>query len=218
LRQEASEIPPFLRKRIARIRVLDHSPAGHINLDYIRLTASAPSSLRTPVFGFADYHTHPMSYLAFGGLKGVHSLRGDPGGEAAVYDADKNAISKDIPRCVPGHDGGYLAEAFINTSQLMNYGITSVIESILFPHGRSGGPRFKDFPEHLMGAHEQMHATMIRRSYDGGLRLIVALATDNAVAQFLTGTAKDGWIPIVSEKVSLEAQLSGHEAPRRSQS
>ena len=209
LRQETIEIPSFLRGRYARLRVVDRSPAGHINVDYIRFTDSPPPPLRTPVWGFADYHTHPMSYLALGGLKGIHTLWGNPGGIAADYQDGKADIANDITHCVRGHDGGYFAEAFINSSQLLNYNVAAILESILIPHKRSGGPEFKNFPEHLMGAHEQMHVTMIRRSYEGGLRLMVALATDNAAAQFLTGFVKDGRMEIVSEKESIQKQLDG---------
>ena len=211
LRQETVEIPQFLRGRPARFRVLDRSAAGHINVDYIRFTASSPPALPTPLFGFADYHTHPMSYLALGGLKTkpIHTLWGNPGGVAADYETGKADIKDDIPHCVRGHDGGYFAEAFINSSQLLNYNFAAILESILIPHKRSGGPEFKNFPEHLMGAHEQMHVSMIHRSYLGGLRLMVALATDNAAAQFLTGAAVDGKIEIVQEKASIEAQLKG---------
>jgi len=211
LRQETVEIPEFLRGRPARFRVLDRSSAGHIDLDYIRFTASVPPALHTPVFGFADYHTHPMTYMAFGGLKTkpIHTLWGNPGGIATDYETGKCDIKDDIRHCVRGHDGGYFAEAFINSSQLLNYNFAAILESILIPHKRSGGPEFKDFPEHLMGAHEQLHVTMIHRSYLGGLRLMVALATDNAAAQFLTGTVVDREMEIVKERESIKRQLQG---------
>jgi len=207
LRQDVIEIPDFLRGLRARVRVLDDS-TGHINVDLIRFTDEPPPPLRVPVWGFADYHTHPMSYMAFGGLKGISTLWGIPGGNVEDY-TDPTAISRDIPHCVRGHHGGSFAEAFINGSQLLHYDFPSIVRSILFPHKRHGGPEFDDFPNHLMGAHQQMHITQIRRSYDGGLRLMVGLATDNMAAQFLTGIVRNGHIDLVKEKTSLEAQLLG---------
>jgi microsomal dipeptidase-like Zn-dependent dipeptidase len=208
LRQEVVEIPEFLRNLPARIRMLDTSESGHVNVDYIQFTSAEPAELRVPVWGFADYHTHPMSYMAFGGMKGIRTLWGIPGGSIDDY-SDPTAISRDIPICVRGHGGGYLAEPFINSSQLLHYDLPSIVKSILFPHGRRGGPEFNDFPSHLMGAHEQMHVTMIGRAYEGGLRLLVALATDNKAAQFLVGRVEHGHMVLIGEKESMEAQLRG---------
>jgi microsomal dipeptidase-like Zn-dependent dipeptidase len=208
LRQEVVEIPEFLHGLEARFRVVDDSATGHINVDYIRFAATAPPPLRVPVFGFADYHTHPMSYMALGGMKGIRSLWGVPGGDVDDY-ADPNAITVDIPHCVHGHGGGYFAEAFIDGSELAHYDLPSVLHAILFPHRHHGGPEFNNFPDHLQGAHEQLHITMIRRSYDGGQRLMVALATDNKAAQFLTGRVANWHMDIVGEKESMEAQLAG---------
>src|SRR5262249_28734100 len=115
LRQQVMEIPDFLLGLPARFRVLD-SGSGHINVDFIRFTDAAPFPLHIPVWGFADYHTHPMSYKAFGGLKGIPTLWGVPGGNVEDY-SDPTAISRDITHCVKGHHGGFFAEAFINGSQ-----------------------------------------------------------------------------------------------------
>jgi hypothetical protein len=149
-----------------------------------------------------------MSYMALGGLKGVPVLWGEPGGNVDDY-ANPNAIVRDIPHCVEGHNGGYFADAFIKGAQLEHHDAGSVIKSILWPHKRIGGPEFSDFPDHLRGAHEQMHITGIYRSYQGGLRLMVALAVDNKAPQFLAGFVKNGHMDLVSEKESMEAQLAG---------
>src|SRR5439155_11400271 len=77
------------------------------------------------------------------------------------------------------------------------------------PHKHSGGPQFADFPGHLMGAHQQMHITMIRRNYEGGLRLMVALVTDNWGAGFLTGDPEHGKVPLVKEQDAIVAQMKG---------
>jgi microsomal dipeptidase-like Zn-dependent dipeptidase len=214
LRQETIAIPEFLWGLPARLRVVDGSQKGHINVDYIRLTASAPDTVRAPAWGYADYHTHPMSYLAFGGLKTppIPVVFGSPGKNVEYYRVDdfryKN-VSEDIPYCPPRHNGGYLAEQFINEAQSLPDRLGLSISAFLFPHGKSGGPEFKNFPDHLMGAHEQMHITQIRRNYDGGLRLMVALATDDLGAEALTGFVKNRHVDLVREKESIVAQLDG---------
>jgi microsomal dipeptidase-like Zn-dependent dipeptidase len=54
-----------------------------------------------------------------------------------------------------------------------------------------------------------MHVTMIRRNYEGGLRLMVALVTDNWGAGFLTGVAEHGQVPLKPEPDTIKAQLQG---------
>ena len=161
------------------------------------------------MWGYADYHTHPMTHLAFGSNDKRQIIWGKPGGNYQDYVNDPKLITRDIPHCERGHGGGYLSEAFINNAQLFNDSIGSVIKAFLLPHHRSGGPQFVDFPDHLMGAHEQMHVTMIRRNYEGGLRLMVALVTDNWGAGFLTGVAEHGQVPLVSEPETVKVQMKG---------
>jgi microsomal dipeptidase-like Zn-dependent dipeptidase len=208
LRQEVVEIPKFLLGLPARLRILDNGSSHHINADLLRFTSTAPPVLRVPVWGLADYHTHPMTYMAFGGMKGIPTLWGNPGGDYEDY-FDPIAILRDIPKCVRGHGGGWLAEPFIHSSQMMHYSLFSIASSFVFTHGRHGAPEYDNFPSHTMGAHEQMHITMIRRAYEGGLRLMVALATDNKAAQFLTGRVEHGHMVLIGEKESMEAQLRG---------
>jgi microsomal dipeptidase-like Zn-dependent dipeptidase len=209
LRQEVVEIPARNRGLPAHIRIFDGSALGHINIDYIRFTPERPPGSRPPVWCYADYHTHPMTHLAFGSNDKRHILWGNPGGNYQDYVNDPSLIAKDILYCKPGHGGGYLSEAFINNAQLFNDSVGSVIGAFLLPHGRSGAPQYTDFPSWVMGAHEQMHVTMIRRNYEGGLRLMVALVTDNWGAAFLTGVAEHGQVPLVKEQDAVVAQMKG---------
>jgi microsomal dipeptidase-like Zn-dependent dipeptidase len=209
LRQEVFQIPAGDRGLPARIRILDDSPAGHINVDYIRFTSDPPPAEKLPVWGYADYHTHPMTHLAFGATDKRRPIWGNPGTSYTDYKlyGGTKKITDDIPHCVHGHGGGYLAEAFINNAQLFSDDIGSILGAFLFPHKRSGGPQFEDFPNHEMGAHEQMHVTMIRRNYEGGLRLMVALVTDNWGASFLTGEAEHAVVPLVKDKDTIITQI-----------
>jgi microsomal dipeptidase-like Zn-dependent dipeptidase len=212
LRQEVFEVSAADRGLPARIRIFDDSPQGHINVDYIRFTPERPPGPAVPVWGYADYHTHPTTHLAFGSTGKRHIIWGDPGGNYQDYVNDPHLISKDIPHCDHGHGGGYLAEAFINNAQLFNDSVDSVIGAFLLPHKRSGGPQFTDFPNWVMGAHQQMHVTMVRRNYEGGLRLMVALVTDNWGAGFLTGVAEHGQVPLVKEPDAIAAQMQALRA------
>lgn len=206
LRQEIFPIPDFLLPRDARIRVVDASSSGHINLDYLQFTSTPPPQVKTPVWGFADYHTHPMNYLAFGGLKGQRIIWGSPGGNYEDYKQNPGLVLQDLPHGVPGHGGGPFANPFLNAAQKFSF---SPNPFLLIPHGESGAPDFKDWPAFNAGTHEQMHITQIRRSYEGGLRLMVGLATDNLGAEFLVSPLENRDVRLVDEFDSLNAQIRG---------
>ena len=213
LRLQSVTLPDIVAGLTARVRILDDSAQGHIYADFIRLTANTPKPEPQTVWGYADYHAHPMTYLAFGGINtkkdGRQVLWGNPGGNYDDYCNDPLLVSSDIGHCIRGHGGGYLAEEFINEAQILPNILDFDIWKFLFPHKRSGGPDFKNFPARLMGAHQQMHITQIHRNYLGGLRLMVALTTDNAGPEYITGKVVDGHVPLVKEQDSMEAQIAG---------
>jgi len=61
LRQATFRVPDPAIGRIARIRIVDSSPLGHINVDYIRFTAGESGPYRRPVWSYADYLTRFFS-------------------------------------------------------------------------------------------------------------------------------------------------------------
>jgi len=211
LQQAVFQIPEEWAGHAARIRIVDASTAGHINVDYIRFTAAPPDAMETPVWGYADYHTHPMTYLAFGALqeRPHYPIWGYPGGDYDDYE-DNSLISCDIPPCTFRHKGGPMAELFLDQAQAVSSKLWSkwTLRGFL-PHPHGGGPEFLDFPKFYRGAHQQMHITQIHRNYEGGLRLMVGLATDNLGAEYLTSHAEDGHVKTVRAWKSLEAQICG---------
>jgi len=219
--QRIFTLPEILGGKQARIKIVDDSTTGHIGADYFQFSPVAPPKLRIPVWGFADYHTHPVDYLAFGHLKGVETLWGSPGFRAADYEVPNNPkpISDDIPHCVKGHRGGPLAEVFIGSVEKRlkdplqpqwRRTFSSYLAAVglsVFPHHNSGGPEFRDFPTFLSSAHQQMHITQIHRAWQGGLRLMVAFATHNQGAEFLMSKPHDGKITPTDELDVLQAQI-----------
>jgi microsomal dipeptidase-like Zn-dependent dipeptidase len=136
--------------------------SGRAFVNYLKQAAELPTGLDPtdplpPVWGLADLHTHPMSFLGFGGH----------------YISSPWAATSDDPRdmgsCAQDHSRG-VADLSINQ----------------FPDGhqaagRDGPPTFKTWPSMLEGIHSQMHPAWIRRAWQGGLRLMVALAVNNTM-------------------------------------
>lgn len=217
LQPKVFRLPGFLLGRQARIKIVDDSDAGHINVDWIQFTAAAPKPDNAPVWGYADYHTHPMSHLAFGAAQGINLLWGSPGRDSRTYEGHPELIARDIPHCVKGHNGGPTAEVFINGSEKRAHlggtlqTLWEYVTGRLSKHGRKGGPEFQNFPTFLSGAHQQMHITQIRRNYDGGLRLLLAIATHNRGAEYLASRVnKDKSIdPPTTDRKAVEAMLCG---------
>ncbi len=218
LRQEVWELPAFLRGHHGRIRIVDDSdqPGGHINVDFIRLSRERPSEhLVSEVWGFADYHTHPMAHLGFGGLSGISTLWGDPGGNYEDYVNDDERITRDIPACIPRHgqDAGPSAEPFINTAEHRFRkhddwrDLWSLITGRITRHKRHGAPDYRNFPTFLSGAHQQMHVTQIRRAWQGGLRLMTAIAVHNRGLEYFVSKVRNGRIDPSTELEVVIAQV-----------
>jgi hypothetical protein len=119
------------------------------------------------MWGIADLHAHPMAHLGFGG----HLIAGRHDGPASQ-----------LAPCNGGDHGGQrrffwflgnLAEAV--TGQLSGSSV----------HGADGWPSFASWPRHTTLVHQQMHVDWIRRAYEGGLRLMGALAVHNRLLTFL---------------------------------
>src|SRR5690606_34195886 len=157
LQQRVFAVPPALAGQQARIAIVDESPTAHVAVDYARFTATPPRPDPAPLWGVADYHAHPMSYLAFGALRGVRALWGRPGTAAAAYVADPARIELDLPPCSDDHGGGNTAGIFINVLEkrllpqdLRPRGFGATIRALFrlltgyfTRHGGDGAPRFE---------------------------------------------------------------------------
>lgn len=141
-------------------------------------------TLQNPVWGFADLHTHPATFLAFGadpsGTSGL--LWGKPGLELS-FSSQPSAIAADMPACAPDTHSGYDGDPVRHATHQQ---IIQTIDALTgFPHGSNGNPDYKDWPAALSIDHQAMHITEIRRAYEGGLRLLFASTTDNQLISSL---------------------------------
>lgn len=152
----------------------DRNPLGHISVDDFRFTDEPPPVLRVssrghpvnrdpqaPVWGFADLHAHAMAHLGFGGAL----FAGNPDGpidDALLWIRDSRLHGE-------GGTGIF--------SEVGNLFITFFEGGV--GHSNQGWPSFKGWPNFRSKIHQQMYIDWIRRAYEGGLRLMVALAVNN---------------------------------------
>lgn len=129
-----------------------------------------------PVWGFADLHAHPGAHLAFGAENGRWGiLFGQPGKDlpsaAASWSTDLAACPADVHVAGPDLDPArHATRAAV---------ITGLGQVGKHPHGANGESTYQAWPHAMSTLHQQMHVTMLRRAYDGGLRLLFASVTDN---------------------------------------
>jgi hypothetical protein len=196
-----------LRGLTATLRVFDEARSAHVNVGRFALSSQPLTGAEkdaTPLWGFADFHTHPTNYLSLGGLQGIPTLWGAPGGAMSEYVGDPAVVSRhfarDIPPCddakLPfnGHHGGPAAPIMINSAEgRLSPSIDDLgLGDLTFKHASNGGPTFADFPDFRAGAHEQYHITQIHRAYLGGLRLLSALAIHNRGLEYGMGWVRCG--------------------------
>jgi HYR domain/Membrane dipeptidase (Peptidase family M19) len=193
----------------AVIRIVDHSTTGHLNVDDFRFE-NTPRLFQTvkvggktypawvkydgdyyrwdsPTWGFADLHTHPMSYLGFG--KAV--LRGEPDGN--ITTALENC------RCFHG-----IPDFDNPCGDFMRGLVMSVMEDGLpGTHGNGYSSdvfaQFNAWPVFWTIEHQQMWHEWVKRAHDGGLRVIVALCVNNPMLAVGAKGEKDNDDKFVSD-------------------
>lgn len=142
---------------------------GVISIDDIEVSSDLPQGLQRSadpnfagraaldvphVWGAADFHTHPLSNLAFGG----ELIAGHPDDQTFQY----------------SHDMCGLTGAFGCLAQ----GI--VMDGFSPGHQDTGFPDFRESPTFWeQGLHNQMHVQWLERAWRGGMRLIIADAVNN---------------------------------------
>src|SRR5207237_683144 len=173
---------------------------------------SLPNSLR----GFADLHAHPMVNLAFAG-KLVHG--GLDVGSLLTVDADcnKNLRAKSIGQALDrdnGTHGGYSIGGAVGLGSnpcgdIFRNAIHGALQegnhAAITPDNAVGYPSFKDWPLWNDITHQKMWVDWVRRSYDSGQRVMVALAVNNYT--IATGVAGDGDGP-TDDRASADLQIA----------
>jgi microsomal dipeptidase-like Zn-dependent dipeptidase len=166
------------------------------------------------VSGWADLHTHPMIHLAFAG-KLVHG--GPDVGSLLPQDLTCNgptratsithALGSDRPSH-GGHDfvnfrcGDELRKMLIHEFQKGNEALETGAFAL-------GAPDFGQWPAWNDITHQKMWFEWVRRARDGGLRVMVALATNNKTLGDAVAGNGDG---PTDDKASADLQLTETKA------
>jgi microsomal dipeptidase-like Zn-dependent dipeptidase len=176
-----------------------------VGIEVSKLWRSLPNSLR----GFADLHTHPMINLSVGG-KLVHG--GTDVGSLLPADSkcQQKVRAKSIAQALGtdnsthggwGLDNGCgddIRKAVIDNFQEQN-------EALVTPDWATGYPDFKNWPKWNDITHQKMWVDWLRRAYDGGQRVLVALAMHNAT--IAAGVSGPGDGP-TDDKASADLQIA----------
>jgi len=195
MRPVVIEVPPAWRGRQARIRIIDNSREswGHINVDDFRFGATRPRDRALPLWGFADTHAHPMNDLAFGGnvIQGsLYARDGSAFGSDRYRRAALPAMFENMQWGELGKIAGMLSPFYLGgTSAVPAFpplgpGLGTLAgeaaREISRPM-RTGYPELQGYPSTSQMAGQTMYGEWVHRAYDGGLRLMSALAVNTWV-------------------------------------
>ena len=209
MRQVVFEVPAAIfgrAGRSGRIRVVDSSSNawGHINVDDFRFAAASPAPRTSRVWGFADTHCHPMNDLAFGGgvIQGsLYARDGSTFGTDAFRSAALYPLFDKLNWGALGATVGAIGRVTTLLSPFFAWTTTTFGMPFIPPFPldpvsgaaaavtakgatvlmRSGYPNMRAYPSTGMMVGQTVYGEWIRRSYDGGLRLMSALAVNTWV-------------------------------------
>lgn len=138
-----------------------------------------------PLFGYADLHAHPASFLGFGGQ--ADGKRGMMWGRPAVGSTRTLDFAQRYGTCThenhaPGFDEDPIRKMVRDT-------IISVADGrTRYPHGPNTAGSVPSWPHSLVLSHQQIDVPWLQRAHQGGLRLMVASTVDNEVISTLHRT------------------------------
>ena len=183
--RERMDLAPY-KTKVARIRVVDNSSGGwgHINVDNFRFTTSTLDGITltdkgtgrnyevdvtAPVWGVADTHAHPAHDLGFG--------------KYLITGKSTTPLDQTYSNTLCEHNHGILGTFLMRKPFIIGAD----------PHEALGWPDFLEFPRFNSKTHQQQHVEFLKRAWQGGLRLLCALAVNNMyVPSLLLGPGNDG--------------------------
>jgi microsomal dipeptidase-like Zn-dependent dipeptidase len=215
-----------LAGKTCRVRIADEAASGtwgYINVDDVVFTDDDPKTAKVqlgpvsvdavashtfvkgdtstkgyvdwdaPIWGAAEMHAHPAAHLGFGG-KLLHGDPDGPLGEAMGSCKCTHRVWEPDNMC------GNLLRGIIVNQVEESYAFKNALG---IDHPAEGYPDFAAWPHFSSATHQQMWYGWIRRAYEGGLRVLVALAVNSQ----LLAEAIDG-DPPTDDRNSTDAQIA----------
>src|SRR4051794_24194729 len=162
----------------AKITLRIAGPGSHrLLVDDFQLLPDAPPPFHPPLFGWADLHCHPMAQAGFGGLLAGHM----------------HGPVEDLGSCVLEHGVDHQNLVLHPIPALSESGSRSNDGSVTTPGWTVGTPApgeqfgFRGWPAFDDLTHIKVHQDWIRRAYDGGQRLMVALVVHSELLATVNG-------------------------------
>ena len=174
-------------------------PRARATLDVMALT------------GWVDLHTHPMVNLAFGGKLvegGVDEGSLLPQDASCQGQTRASSIGQALGDDRPTHGGHDFLHFTCGDDfrQMLHVKFQEGNRALVTGFAAKGYPDFNEWPKWNDVTHQKMWYEWIRRARDGGLRVLVALATNNkTLADAVQGP---GDVIPTSDKASADLQLS----------
>jgi microsomal dipeptidase-like Zn-dependent dipeptidase len=148
-----------------------------------------------PVWGMADVHAHPLAHRAFGG----RLLWGKPDGP----------MNEALRWCTEAHGPGGTG-LFVSGADPFSIAALGLTENS-FGHLVGGHPEFDGWPRFTTKVHQKMYVDWVRRAWQGGLRLMVALVVNNeALAWATDGTDSDDRTAVDIQLAETKALVARH--------
>lgn len=169
----------------------------------------------SPLQGFVDLHTHPMSTIGFAG-KLVYGGIDDDAFLPVDPDCHENATASSpcqaLGHCGSTHDGNIDNPTNTCGDNIRELAVT-VLEAAnganVPPPDSKGYPDFDSWPKWNEVSHQIMWVDWIKRAYLGGLRVMVALAVNNkTLADVVQGTGGSDWLHPDDDKNSADQQIN----------
>ena len=126
-----------------------------------------------PGQGFADLHNHQFANLGFGGVE--------------FFGVPSGPLQQALPWCTPAHGPGGVGDM---AGWIMKTFIFQYPGAVLPGHKVGGWPQFDGWPRWDSVTHQMVHVDWLERAWQGGLRLMVMLAVNNAWMCNFPGMAK----------------------------
>jgi microsomal dipeptidase-like Zn-dependent dipeptidase len=148
------------------LRLVDQGgPLARLGGQYANLVNQFNLNSLTLV-GLVDLHTHPAAHLGFGTQLFYGPPDGDPAIDFAYCNVYHGGPGVDNP------DGNLIRNTVVDQIAKQGYPPS-------WDHSRSGWPDFPAWPTWHDRLHQQVRVEMLERAWQGGLRVIVALAVNN---------------------------------------